>query len=157
MLARQDGSMEVDVLFEKILVPLDGSEHSKHALEKAIQIARKFEGRITLIHAYTAHMVSLPKEYVHAETSPEIVEVSRDFGANILEDAKADLETVGVQVESLLIIGQPVETIIEASRNGKFDLIVIGARGLSPIKEMLLGSVSHGVTSQAECPVLVVK
>jgi len=145
------------ILFEKILVPLDGSEHSKHALEKAIQIARKFDGRITIVHAYTAHLVSLPKEYVHAEASPEIVEVSRDAGANILEEAKADVESAGVRVETLLLLGHPVETIIEASKSGNSDLIVIGARGLSPLGEMLLGSVSHGVTARAGCPVLIVK
>ena len=136
---------------------MDGSEHSINALEKAIQIANKFEGRITVLHAYTPHLVLLPKEYVLTETTPEMVEVSVEAGANILADAKAKVETEGVQVETLLTMGQPVETIVEASKNGKFDLIVIGARGLSPVKEILLGSVSHGVTTHARCPVLVVK
>jgi nucleotide-binding universal stress UspA family protein len=86
-----------------------------------------------------------------------MVEVSGDAGKNILADAKAKTETEGVQVETILVVGQAVETIVEASKNGKFDLIVIGARGLSPIKEILLGSVSHGVTTHAQCPVLVVK
>lgn len=144
-------------MFEKILVPLDGSEHSINALEKAIQIAKKFDGRITLIHAYSADLVSLPKEYALIETTPEMVEVSRYKGANILADAQIKAKDQGVQVETLLRAGQAVETIIETSRNGNFDLIVIGARGLSPIKEILLGSVSHGVTTHAQCPILVVK
>jgi nucleotide-binding universal stress UspA family protein len=144
-------------LFEKILVPLDGSGHSIYALERAIQIAKKFKGKITLIHAYTTHLASLPKEYALAENTAPMVEVSGDAGKNILADAKAKTETEGVQVETILVMGQAVETIVEASKNGKFDLIVIGARGLSPIKEILLGSVSHGVTTHAQCPVLVVK
>jgi nucleotide-binding universal stress UspA family protein len=144
-------------LFEKILVALDGSGHSIYALERAIQIAKKFEGKITLVHAYTTHMASLPKEYALAESTAPMVEVSGDAGKNILADAKAKTETEGVQVETILVMGQAVETIVEASKNGKFDLIVIGARGLSPIKEILLGSVSHGVTTHAQCPVLVVK
>jgi len=144
-------------LFERILVPLDGSEHSINALKKAIQIAEKHEGKITLLHAYTTHVVSLPKEYVMTETTPETVDISSEVGANILADAEAKAENAGVQVETLLAMGQPVEKIVEASESGKFDLIVIGARGLSPIKEILLGSVSHGVASHARCPVLIVK
>ena len=144
-------------MFERILVPLDGSEHSINALKKAIQIAEKHEGKITLLHAYTTHVVSLPKEYVMTETTPETVDISSEVGANILADAEAKAENAGVQVETLLAMGQPVEKIVEASESGKFDLIVIGARGLSPIKEILLGSVSHGVASHARCPVLIVK
>lgn len=144
-------------MFEKILVPLDGSEHSINALEKAIQIAKKFDGRITLIHAYSTDLVSLPKEYALTETTPELVEVSRYKGANILADAQIKAKDQGIQIETLLKAGQAVETIIETSRNGNFDLIVMGARGLSPIKEILLGSVSHGVTTHAPCPILVVK
>lgn len=144
-------------MFERILVPLDGSEHSVNALEKAIQIANKFDGKITVLHAYTPHLVSLPKDYVLAETTPEMVEVSAEAGANILADAKTKAEIEGVQVETLLKMGQPVQTIVEASKDGNFDLIVIGARGLSSVKEILLGSVSHGVTTHARCPILVVK
>lgn len=53
--------------------------------------------------------------------------------------------------------GHAVEEIIRACREGRLDLVVIGARGLSRIKEIVLGSVSDGVTRHAHCPVLVVK
>ena len=144
-------------LFEKILVPIDGSEHSTNALKRAVQIAKKFDGKITLLHAYSEHLVSLPKEYVRTETTSQMVEVCRDVGSKILADAQAKAQTADIQVETLLTAGQPVETIVDASRNGGFDLIVIGARGLSPMKEILLGSVSHGVATHARCPILVVK
>jgi len=49
------------------------------------------------------------------------------------------------------------EEILKKAREGNFDLIVIGARGISKMKEILIGSVSHGVTTHAPCPVLVVK
>ncbi len=142
-------------LFGKILVALDGSEHSINALNRAVNIAKKFGGEITLLHAYQTNIVPLPKEYALPEATPRMVEVSGEAGAKILADAKANIE--GVRVETILAIGEPVEMIIEASENGDFDLIVMGARGLSPIKEMLLGSVSHGVTLHAGCPVLIVK
>ena len=144
-------------MFEKILVPLDGSKHSIYALETAIQIAKKFNGKITLIHAYTTHLVPMPKEYVRAESAPEVLEVSGEMGAKILTDAKDTAEHQGVQVETMIVIGKAVDVIIQAANEGKFDLIVIGARGLSPVKEILLGSVSHGVTTRAQCLVLVAK
>jgi nucleotide-binding universal stress UspA family protein len=144
-------------LFEKILVPLDGSAHSINALEKAVQIAKKFDGKITLIHAYSTDLVPVPKEYSVTEATPEMVEVSRYKGANILAEAQIRAQDQGVSVETLLRAGKAVENIVEASKTGKFDLIVMGARGLSPLKEILLGNVSHGVTTHAPCPILVVK
>jgi nucleotide-binding universal stress UspA family protein len=144
-------------LFEKILVPLDGSAHSTRALETAIQIAKKFDGRITLIHAYSTQIVDLPEGYAHMESTPRIIEVSREVGANLLADATAKANAEKVQVETLLTEGHAVRAILDACKNSKFDLIVMGARGLSTAKEILLGSVSHGITTHARCPVLVVK
>ena len=144
-------------LFEKILVPLDGSAHSARALENAIQIAKKFDGRITLIHAYSTQIVDLPDGYAHLESTPRLIEVSRQAGANLLADATTKANAEKVQVETLLKEGHAVRAILDACKNSKFDLIVIGARGLSTVKEILLGSVSHGITTHARCPVLVVK
>jgi nucleotide-binding universal stress UspA family protein len=144
-------------LFEKILVPVDGSVHSARALENAIQIAKKFDGRITLIHAYSTQIVDLPEAYAHLESTPKIIEVSMQAGANLLADATAKAKAEKVQVETLLKEGHAVRAILDACKKSKFDLIVIGARGLSTVKEILLGSVSHGITTHARCPVLVVK
>ncbi len=151
-------------MFEKILVPLDGSEHSVRALENAVQIAKKFGGKITLIHVYSVALPVSVSPITMAETgtlAPEIVsklvEASRGAGANILADGKKRVKAEGVQVETLLREGHIVEEILNTAKEGEFDLIVIGARGLSRIEEIFLGSVSHGVTRHAPCPVLVVK
>ena len=144
-------------MFKKILVPLDGSTHSKKALERALQIAKKFDSKITLLHAYSTNLVPMPKEYAIPEHSPRMIEISHEIGANILADAKVIAETEKIQVETILKRGHAVGVIIEACKNNNFDLIVIGARGLSTVKEILLGSVSHGVIRHARCPVLVVK
>ena len=142
-------------LFEKILVPLDGSEHSLHALEKAVQIAKKFDGKITLIHVYsTAWLISKPRELT---ILPKLIEEAREAGNDILADGEKKVKAEGVEVKTLLREGHTVGEILKTCREGKFDLIVMGARGLSTIKEIFLGSVSHGVTRHAPCPVLVVK
>jgi nucleotide-binding universal stress UspA family protein len=140
------------ILFEKILVPLDGSEHSIRALKMAVQIAQKFNGKITLIHVYSIGGFAISPTPVH-----EFIEAIRKVGAGILADGEKRVKAEGVQAETLLLEGHAVEQIVKTCREGKFDLIVMGARGLSKIKEMLLGSVSDAVTRHACCPVLVVK
>ncbi|MGC9346470.1 MAG: universal stress protein [Candidatus Bathyarchaeales archaeon] len=155
-------------MFEKVLVPLDGSEHSYRALEIAIQIAKRFDGKITLIHVYsvTVRPVFMPEPttltpprvpVVTPIEFSKVVEASRNAGANILADGEKSVKAEGVQVETLLKEGHTVQEILRTAREGKFDLIVIGARGISKIKEILLGSVSDGVIRNAPCPVLVTK
>ena len=155
-------------LFRKILVPLDGSEHSLRALEIAVQIAKKFDGKITLIHLYSVGVrpIIMPEPttltpsrvpvMAPAEFS-KVVEAARKAGTNILADGEKRVETEGVQVEKLLKEGHTVQEILKTAREGEFDLIVMGARGVSKIREILLGSVSDGVIRNAPCPVLVTK
>lgn len=155
-------------LFEKILVPLDGSEHSLRALEIAIQIAKKFDGKITLIHVYsvTIRPVMMPEPttltppMIPVMTPAEVskaVEATRKAGASILTEGEQKVKAEEVQVETLLKEGHTVQEIIRTAKEGKFDLIVIGGRGISKIRELLLGSVTDGVIHHAPCPVLVIK
>jgi len=155
-------------LFEKILVPLDGSEHSLKALTTAIQIAKKFGGKITLIHVYSVAVrpVIMPEPttltppmipvMTPAEVS-KVAEAARRAGGSILADGEQKVKAGEVQVETMLKEGHTVQEIIKTAEEGKFDLIVMGARGISRIREILLGSVSDGVTRNSPCPVLVVK
>ena len=148
-------------LFKKILVPLDGSEHSMHALEVAVQIAKKFDGKITLVHVYSkVWPLVMPHTTIIPEASviiPKLIEAAREAGVGILADGEKKVKAKKVQVETLLREGHTVEEILKTAKEGEFDLIVVGARGLSRIKEILLGSVSDGVMRHARCPVLVVK
>ncbi len=139
-------------LFEKILVPLDGSEQSIWALGKAVQIAKKIGGEITLIHVYSVSSFAITPMQVH-----KYVQAMRKNGKGILEDGKKKAKAEGVQAQTLLVDGHTVEEILKAAREGNFSLIVMGATGLSKIKELLMGSVSDGVTRLAPCPVLIVR
>lgn len=155
-------------LFEKILVPVDGSEHSTKALEKATQIAKKFGGEITLIHVYSASVppIILPEPttistpgipiLTAAEVS-RVVEAARESGDRILREGEKKAKAEGVQVEKKLVEGHAVQEIVKMAKEDNFDLIIIGARGISHIKEMFLGSVTDGVIHHANCPVLVIK
>ena len=140
------------LLFEKILVPLDGSEHSTRALEEAVQIAKKVGGKITLIHVYSVGSFAITPMQVY-----RYVQAMRKNGSGILADGEKRAKAGGVQVETLLLEGHTVEEILKTAREGDFSLVVVGARGMSRIKELLMGSVSDGVTKHAPCPVLVVR
>ena len=139
-------------LFEKILVPLDGSEQSIWALGKAVQIVKKIGGEITLIHVYSVSPLAITPTQVY-----EYSQAMRRHGESILADGQKKAETEGIKAKTLLIDGHAVEEILKATRAGNFNLIVIGSRGLSKIKELLMGSVSAEVTRLAPCPVLVVR
>ncbi|UCG45032.1 MAG: universal stress protein [Candidatus Bathyarchaeota archaeon] len=151
-------------MFKKLLVPIDGSKHSLHALEKAILIARKFEGELTLLHVYSVGYPITRGAFDMGETEAvasvlvsEVNEEVRKAGKGILSDGKRRANAEGIQVDVLLREGHAVEEILRTAEDGGFDLIVIGARGLSRVKRILLGSVSQGVTTHAHCPVLVIK
>ncbi|MEM3458838.1 MAG: universal stress protein [Candidatus Bathyarchaeia archaeon] len=155
-------------MFEKILVPLDGSEHSLKALNVAIQIAKKFEAKLTLIHVYSVTIRPIIMPEPTTLTPPgvpimtpleisKVAEAAREVGNRILGDGEEKAKAEGIQVEKILAEGHVVQEIIRAAKEGNYDLIVIGARGISRVREMLLGSVTDGVIHHVSCPVLVIK
>lgn len=153
-------------LFDKILVPLDGSEQSLKALDVAVEVAVKFGGTLTLIHVYSVAGVTgyLPEPsatvgvpVMSVSDISKLAESARDAGKGVLDEGKKRTKASGVEVNVLLEEGHPVHEIVRAAKEGKFGLIVIGARGLSRIRELLLGGVSDAIMHHADCPVLVVK
>lgn len=155
-------------MFEKILVPLDGSEHSQRALETAIEIAKKFSSHMVLLHVYsvTVTPVIVPEPTtvtpagVPVATSGEVakmVDAARNVGREILGEGKRNVETEGIEVDTMLKEGNSVQEIVKLAREGQFSLVVVGARGIHRIREILMGSVSEGVAKNSPCPVLVVK
>lgn len=155
-------------MFEKILVALDGSEHSVQALRAAIQIARKFNGKLTLVHVYAITVApivvpeptTLTPSGVPVVTPAEVskmIEAAREVGQRILDDGEKEVKSENVQVESTLKEGSTVQEITRLAKEGNFDLIAIGAKGVGRLREFLLGSVSEGVMKHAPYPVLVVK
>jgi nucleotide-binding universal stress UspA family protein len=141
------------MVFEKILVPLDGSEHSSRALEVAIQLAKQLKSKLLLFTVYSMVAAS--------GSSPELslmaIDASRDRGKEILKTSEERARLESIEVETELASGTAVEAILEKSKEGKFDMIIMGARGLGTMKKLFIGSVSEGVVKNAPCPVLVVK
>ncbi len=147
------------MIFQKILVPLDGSEHSRRALEAAIQLAMRLNSKLALLTVYSGTNASIPEPELSAKARQSILTAQNvlDSCEEILEEAEQKVRTEKIEVETEVAEGNPADVIVKKSKEGKFDLIVMGARGLSTFKKIMVGSVSEGVIKNAPCPVLIVK
>ncbi len=174
--------MRVIVLFEKILVPIDGSENAMRALDSAIQIAKNFNGKISLISVCeiepeaamdaAAGEVSLrsaaelPSVHgagvrvastMNPEAYAQVIKCMREASKSILAEGEKRAKADGLQVETLGREGNVIQAILGEANAGQFNLVIMGSRGLSTVKELTLGSVSNGVLRHSTIPVLVVK
>jgi len=135
-------------LYKKILVPIDGSAHSTRALQEAIKIAKTTSGTLTLLTVQPSHpKISSPPKQPINDTPKSI----------ILAEGQKLVQEQGVFAETVLLEGNVVDQIVNTAKEGNFDLIVVGARGLNRFEEVLLGSISHGVIEKAPCPVIVTR
>ncbi len=154
-------------MFNRILVGVDGSSQSNKALQQALEVARKFDGKITLIHVYSTAVPIVPVAEgvgtptvispVSMETAARIADEVKQRGKQILDEAEKSAKDHGVSVDKVLKEGDAVSEIVAFAEQEKFDLIVLGHRGWSKLRELLLGGVSEGVSHKATCPVLIVK
>lgn len=136
---------------KQILVAVDGSEVGNAAVETAAELAAKFGlPSVTLISVIPVAVSTIGVSTTAA--APEDIEAWEAF-----DKPKQILSRFGIQPKLLLKEGDPAAEIVAAAQDGGFDLIVVGHRGLSPIKAFLLGSVSDRVVSHAPCSVLVVR
>jgi nucleotide-binding universal stress UspA family protein len=142
-------------MLSKILVPVDGSENSFRALEQAIFLATKIqEAQITALYI----IEDPPSLYIY---SPKIMEKLReDYErqyTKILERCKDMANKSGINIHTVIIEGDPASKIIGYSEMEKFDIIIMGSRGMGKFKELILGSVSNKVLHHAKCSVMVVR
>ena len=146
-------------LITKILVPLDGSDQSEHALEYAVNLANQTSARIQLITVIP--QVFLPTYSIHVLKSAAIRDCEKQLEISfkgVLTKALSYIkqQDTNLKVSTKLVAGLPYKEIVKASKEGDFDLIIMGTRGLEA-QTSLQGSVSSKVINEALCPVLVVK
>jgi universal stress protein A len=138
-----------------ILVPTDFSAHSAMALEHAIELARRFSGTIHLLHAYSIVIPALYPEPIRLP--PTVIEDLRESARNQLESQAKRLAGLGIPHQAHVIPGSPATVIVELASSLPADLIVLGTRGLTGLKHVVLGSVAERVVRLAHCPVMTVK
>lgn len=145
-------------MFDKILVPVDGSEHSFRALDYSITLAKKFFSEIYITHVV---QMAIAATYGAEITVPSFVLDLKNHleenGKRILSTAEAKTRKANIKATTHLLYGNPAEEIINFAENKGVDLIVIGDRGLGSVARFFLGSVSAKVSHHALCPVLIVR
>ena len=136
---------------KKILVPLDGSKNSFRALDMAISLSLHYSASITAISIF-----DLPVSLEYAALDPVGQDLTKKIH-KIMNLAESRVSKHHIPFKQIIKRGKTGPDIISISRKGKFDIIVIGKRGISSIGELFVGSISHYVIHNSKIPVVVVK
>ena len=133
----------------RIVVGVDGSEHSNAALRWALAEAEAHaDSLVTAVLSWQVPFLSFPGAFDRDE-------LDKTYKAFLIETVSAIAPKPAVPVETLVAEGDPTESMVEASKDA--DLLVLGIKGRSPFAGLLLGSVSQGAAATAHCPVVLVK
>ena len=135
--------------FRRILLAYDGSEGADKARELALTLARGGDVPVTVVVAFHA----LPRVTTPSTDDVEEIHEARALAEKVVQG----LRDAGVEAEPDVLEGPAAEAILNAAEARGADLIVIGSRGLSQFKGLLLGSVSDRVIQHAGVPVLVAR
>lgn len=139
-------------MFSKILVATDGSDHAKKAVAAAADLGRRYGARVTVVTVFEPIPIDLGTPYGEQLTARRM-----GVAEELLREAAQVLERSGVAHETDTLSGPPARMILEVARTRRPDLIVLGSRGLGPVGQILLGSVSFRVVQEAPCPVLLTR
>jgi nucleotide-binding universal stress UspA family protein len=138
----------------QILVPVDFTETSDRALDYAVEVARKFDASITVLHAYQIPVYGFPEgAYI---TSADVASQLSTAAQGRLDAMVESQKLAGVPMVSLLRDGVAWEEINTVAQENKADLIIIGTHGRRGLARALLGSVAENVIRTAKIPVLVI-
>ena len=141
-------------MFKNILVPTDGSDYSRRAMQQAVDLAKVLGAKIFLLHViYTPETLG----YVLTGGATVIQDQLNINGATVLHATTHGIDLSGIEFEKMTKPGHPAGEILQEIEKLKIDLVVMGSHGYGQIAGPLLGSVSQKVLAKAHCPVLIVK
>jgi nucleotide-binding universal stress UspA family protein len=138
-------------MFERIALGFDGSTHSRRASRFAVALAEKFRSQLTILVGRSG------------DTNPELddlvpVTESGKSRAVLLEEIRAAATTVGARSVQVISLDEDVlDSMVAWLEAHPQDLMIVGSRGQSRGRRLLMGSVSSGLVARAPCPVLVVR
>lgn len=146
----------------KIMVGIDGSKESVNAADYAIAIAKRYNAELIAVNVLTSdigYAYSSPGVESPPLTIREVILLAEDEVKKWFDDIKKNADENGIQFRSEIIMAKrsAVSTMLDYAEDQNINLIVVGTRGRSGIKKVLLGSVASGLVTYAACPVLVAK
>jgi nucleotide-binding universal stress UspA family protein len=146
-------------MYSRILVAVDGSPHSAHALEHAAGLAKSLSASLRLVHVIDIGLLPYGPEL--SIDIDALLKARRAAGEKILAAARDSVQAPGIEVDTLLLdTATPVQhvaaALAETASNWPADLLVLGTHGRRGMERWLLGSVAEGVARRSTVPVLLV-
>lgn len=139
-------------MYDRILLATDGSEHAREAVEHAIGLAQVCDATL-----YVVSVVETRTAYDAVVADPEEIRANlKQVAEDAIDDATELADAAGVQTRDVLEEGVPAEEIIEVVEREDIDLVVLGERGHSAFKTVMLGSTAETVVHETDVPVTVV-
>ncbi len=139
---------------KKILIPTDGSEHSIHAAEYGISIAKIHNAQLTVVYVLDEVVID---RFTKVTEREDIERELKTDGQRYVNYVLGLAQAAGIKATSLIAKGRPFEQIVHLANGLDMDLIVMGRYGRRGPERILLGSVAERVIEYSQCPVLVVK
>lgn len=144
-------------MYQRILVPIDGSATSNCALAEAIKLARQHAAQVKLVNVYEDILYWIDENYINYAELQETIRLNAE---KLLTKAQAEVIQAGIPVEAKLLEAKNnriENVIIEEAKRWQAELIVIGTHGRSGFTRLMLGSVAEGVVRSASIPVLLIR
>lgn len=138
------------IMYENILVAVDGSDSNKVAVDDALSMAKQLGSKVTAICVFDiGSYAAVAQGYGMGDEREYMLEASKESLRYISDKA----ESMGIDIKSKVITGRPADVIVEASKD--FDLVVCGTLGRTGISRTIMGSVAEKVARLSYCPVLI--
>jgi len=138
-------------MYDRILLPTDGSRGNSRAVEQAIGLAAQSDARLHVL--FVVEDLPYAPEMMDGQVEARL----REIGEEAISDIRQRAADAGVSVETALEDGTPHQSILEYADEEGMDLIVMGTHGRSGLDRYLLGSVTERVVRGADTPVLTVR
>lgn len=143
-------------MFQNILVPFDLSDQSTRAFKMALDVAKKYQSKVTLLTCIEGD--AWHHKYYDSRADNELIKKQSKVAKKYVEKLESLAEKNNVVAKSVIITSKSVvNDIVTFAKTRKHDLIVIGSHGRTGFDKVLLGSVANGVSQKTRCPVLIVK
>lgn len=142
-------------MFKKILCPIDFSEFTDETLLYALDIAKKYDAELHLIHVIPNLNYFTPYESFF--TPENLIVVEKNMEAEVNKDFEDIMKKIDVPVKKVVKNGAAFVEIIDYAKSESIDLIIIGTHGRTGLEHILIGSVAERVIRKSPCPVLTVR
>ncbi|WP_457629966.1 universal stress protein [Oceanithermus sp.] len=141
-------------MYQKVLLPTDGSPCSEQALREGLELVRACNAQATVLYVVENPLLTLPMLPEGIPYEAELYEDLKKAAAEVLERSRAIAAELGVEVSTAMEEGQPVPAIVSFARD--FDLIIMGTHGRGGLEKLIMGSVTEGVLHRTDKAVLVI-